>query len=397
MIQKIQNGEYLKRLDNMTAEEREEYLNRVGEWCKKDASILVSVSRNGMASFQNVLQLSAGWNDAECKAWTDGVKLLTALVAMKDTWLPDMLYVKAAKRATRKVVELLNGVQGSSVQGSSVQGSRGEETNLNGIDVKSVVPLPVVESEFLYTEEKKRQIIKKFQAANIGASNGIVGEGNQNGEKKVMGEEHSPQPIPVRPKHIDQYVHLLPPKTQDKAAMVRGLLRDMDVARENARRLMDAGEQGDKVAQWAKTATKLDEKVKKIYLELDAEWEKLVTSGKVTVDDFGNAHVVEPATEVAGTEQKEGKEETEGEEAPKARKPGRPALTEEEKAARQAEKDEERREYLKKWLRDTRTKPSEERKKMWKKNCEELVKLGGKVTESIRKAGEFYGVNTNTK
>lgn len=384
MIQKIQNGEYLKRLDNMTAEEREEYLNRVGEWCKKDASLLVSVSRNGMASFQNVLQLSAGWNDAECKAWTDGVKLLTALVTMKDTWLPDMLYVKAAKRATRKVVELLNGVQGSRVQGSSVQSSsvqssRGEETN---VSVKRTAAMASQHTE---------------QVAKTGASNGIVYEGNQNGEKKVMREGHSPQPIPVRPKHIDQYVHLLPPKTQDKAAMVRGLLRDMDVARENARRLMDAGEQGDKVAQWAKTATKLDEKVKKIYMELDAEWEKLVTSGKVTVDDFGNAHVVEPTTEVAGTEQKEGKEETEGEEAPKTRKPGRPALTEEEKAARQAEKDEERREYLKKWLRDTRTKPSEERKKMWKKNCEELVKLGGKVTESIRKAGEFYGVNTNTK
>ena len=177
-------------------------------------------------------------------------------------------------------------------------------------------------------------------------------------------------PIPVRPKHIDQYVHLLPQKTQEKAATVKGLLRDLDVAREKMRLLMDDPKaSADSRAQWAKTATKLDEKVKAIYRELDAEWEKLVESGRVVVDDFGNARVMEPAVAQQET-QPDGEAE-----------------------AKAADEKAKRIEYLKKWLRDSRTKPSDERRKQWEANCKELLSLGGEITDSIRKAGEVYGVD----
>lgn len=73
-----------------------------------------------------------------------------------------------------------------------------------------------------------------------------------------------------------------------------------------------------------------------------------------------------------------------------------------EKAEAKQAEDAKRREYLKKWLRDTRTNPSDERRKQWTKNCKELLALGGEITDSIRKAGEYYGVDmtnitTNTK
>ena len=97
---------------------------------------------------------------------------------------------------------------------------------------------------------------------------------------------------PVRPRHIDQYVHLLPKATQERAATVKGLLTELDAARENARKLMEAGEHSDKIELWAKKATKLDNAVKAIYRELDTEWAKVVEQGRVVVDDLGNAHVV---------------------------------------------------------------------------------------------------------
>ena len=184
--------------------------------------------------------------------------------------------------------------------------------------------------------------------------------------------------VPVRPKHIDQYVHLLPEKTQQKAATVQGLLRDLDKARENARLLMnDPKAKSDSIAQWAKTATALDAKVKAIYKELDAEWEKLVQSGRVVVDDLGNAHVVEIAQ---GDSHRVSQGDTQW------TVPMSPQTSNDGETAKRIE-------YLKKWLRDTRTKASDERKKQWKENYKELLKLGGELTDSIRKAGEHYGVN----
>ena len=76
--------------------------------------------------------------------------------------------------------------------------------------------------------------------------------------------------------------------------MVRGLLRELDVAREKMRLLMDdANAKPDARAAWARRATKLDDSLHSIYRELDAEWEKLVKSGRVKVDALGNAFINE--------------------------------------------------------------------------------------------------------
>ena len=48
--------------------------------------------------------------------------------------------------------------------------------------------------------------------------------------------------------------------------------------------------------------------------------------------------------------------------------------------------------YLQKWLRDPRPEATPERKKQWGLNIKELIALGGRVTKSIVKAGEHYGV-----
>ena len=169
--------------------------------------------------------------------------------------------------------------------------------------------------------------------------------------------------------------------------MVRGLLRELDVARENARKLMEAKEHSDKIAQWAKTATKLDDKIRSIYRELDAEWEKLVSTGVVSVDAFGNAVVTEP-------EKAQAEEE-------KPKKQGRPPMTEEEKAAKAAEKAEKKRQenqrkaaLLRKWLIDTRNAKTDAQQEKWLQKYREMVKLGGEesVTDKVREAAAFYGV-----
>lgn len=370
MIQKIASGEYMKRLDNMDGAERENYLKRVGEWLKNQAPLLVPKTQDPQAEFQNAVRLSGGWNDAECQAWNDGARLLTALSGHADTWLPDMLYAKAAKRTVRQMVKVLRGINDGTAE------LRKSQRMTAGV-AKEAVLRPTEEPAG--TSAKEEPAVGTAQAtqavADIAAGKPTVTVGHPS----AIG--HQPSPVPVRPKHIDQYVHLLPQKTQERAATVKGLLRDMDVARENARRLMEAGEHSDKIAQWAKTATKLDEKVKAIYKELDAEWDKLVQSGRVTVDDFGNAHVVEPA---AG-------ETADSEEDEKAGDDQKEELTTAQKAQVRS---------LRSWLRDTRG-PKEPGEKhdayvvRWKEKFQELVKVAGKdgVTEAVVKAAGLYGIN----
>lgn len=181
---------------------------------------------------------------------------------------------------------------------------------------------------------------------------------------------------PVRPKHIDQYVHLLPRKTQERAAMVKGLLTELDEAREKARLLMEAGEHPDKIELWARKATRLDSAVKGVYRELDSEWDKLVKQGRVVVDDLGNAYVrPTPGPSQAGGE--DGATEA-------------AVLTSEQK---------HRRRELRKWLTDTRRGNGDTREEhvtKWKENFKEYLTLEPKekalADQKIVEAMKHYNI-----
>ena len=249
MIHKIQRNEYSKRYDNMEVAERQEYANRVGRWLSNGGRLLAARTENDTARIQNVIQLSIGWNDAECQAFEEGARLLSALAGSGGTWLPDLLYEKAARRVVRHLTGLLSGIKTDEVVPTiRTEGSRKEEAK----PVKSTA------------EAKTREHISHPMA----------------------------QAVPVRPKHIDGYVHLLPINTQKRAAKVKELLMEMDSAREAERLLMGSPQASDSErAALAARITSLDRELGSIYRELDTEWDKLAKSGRVTVDDLGNAHV----------------------------------------------------------------------------------------------------------
>ena len=340
MVQKLQANAYLKRYDNMEAGERRSYEERVGEWMRCGAPVLDGKADEPGARLQNILQVSTGWNDQECQAFEQGAVLLSALVGTADTWLPDMLYVKSAKRAIRRMAEALE---------TAFVDGRVKDADMT---VKPV--------GFKAKEEPAEGTGKATQA--------VAGKTAAYDGKPADG------PFPVRPKHIDQYVHLLPQKTQERAAQVKDLLRGLDEAREKMRLLADdeTAKDTDREA-WAKKATSIDNKVRRIYDELDAEWARLVKSGRVVVDDLGNARVVE-VTEDAGTTTEPAKQE----------------LTSEQKA---------RRRELRKWLVDTRRgngDSREEHVRKWKENFSEFLSLEGDAAfgdEKVKAAAGHYGID----
>ena len=405
MIRKIRREEYLKGYGAMSDGERKDYLKRVGEWLADEGRRLLEATERPMAKAQNIVLLSARWKEQEVTMFAEGARLLSALMDVADTWLPTQLYAKSAYRATRQIVAVLSEISRFNVQGSS--GSNLKPANLKP-ETKSNGGAAA-----LYNLGPK-----SAAGAAAGKQGGTPSLKIQTPplappleqELKPQTSNLKPQAsgaVPARPKHIDQYVHLLPEKTQERAKQYGPLKREIEAARENMRLLMnDPHSSAADREKWAKLAARNDEKIAKINAELDREWEKVAATGRVVVDDLGMAHLLpaEGEAEPALTQQETQPEaEKQGQDAesqeplalnpePENRKAAAEKRATEKAEAKQAE-DAKRRDYLKKWLRDTRTNPSDERRKQWTKNCKELLALGGEMTESIRKAGEYYGVD----
>lgn len=369
MIQKITNGEYLKRVDNMSGAERQMLMERVGQWIGNGARLLKRKAEEPMAQLQNVMQVSGGWNDAECQAWTEGVRLLTAFVGTEETWLPEMIYTKAAKRTIRRIMEVL---------GTAGAGNTKQRDTIPSPSKITAVAADAIQGRDAATRQQTKKTTRSEE------QQGMTSE--QQGPKSC---------VPSRPKHIDQYIHLLPEKTQERAKQYGPLKREIETARENMRLLMaDPHSSSADREKWAKLAARNDEKIARINAELDREWEKVTATGRVTVDDLGMAHLLPAAEEATGQKRKQGRPgKTEEEKRVVGEKTAEKKTKRQDATDAEAKKAEDgkRLEYLKKWLRDTRTNPSDDRRKQWEENCKELLALGGEVTDSIRKAGEYYG------
>lgn len=364
MVSKISNGEYLKRFDNMTAAERSEYLGRVGNWLSVDGQCLMKNAEVFEAQLQNVLQMSACWNDQECRAFEDGVVLLSAQVAVADTKLPDILYSISAKRSIRNIFRVLR------------------ETEAGNAD-----------------EVGKRKDGEK-EAANVKDSVRNDNVRMQAGEAKeaLFGvSSRMPNVAPPRPRHFDQYAHLLPQKTQERIAKYGPLMRELDEAREKLRLLIgDVTATAAQREAWAKRISAIDKEIGSIRREADREWDKLVKEGRVMLDDLGNARVVEDQSNQSA--------------------PGNPTeLTSEQKAATKREEGEAdfdspewqeaqskmkaRRRELRKWLVDTRRgngNTREEHVRKWTENFREYLALEGDKAfedERIKEAIGHYGID----
>jgi hypothetical protein len=193
--------------------------------------------------------------------------------------------------------------------------------------------------------------------------------------------------VPARPKHIDQYVHLLPKATQERAAGYGELMRQLGEARDNMQLLMDDDHASAKSReQWAKQATRIDKKIRAIREELDREWEKVAESGRVVIDGLGMAHLV-PTSQCNAAQNGNGI--SAGEEGGEQEPVG---LTSEQK---------KRRRELRKWLIDLRRgkegKDREKRIEQWRENWKEYLTLEPREKaledEKILEAAKHFGID----
>ncbi len=246
MITKLNPANYLKRRNNMDLQERMAYDQLLTVWLQESKPMLLEKTNTSDAGIYSATVLSGAWNERECHAFEQGALLMSALIAEADTWLPDMLYTKTARRVVNRMI----GVLEAAAQSGSIK------------DPQTAAPAPAA------------------APAPTAAS-------------AAQGRVVAPAVTTVkRPNHIDQYGYLLPEATQQRAAGVKDILRRLEEARQKMQTLIDGGAaHTDTQATWAREATRLDNELHDIYAELDREWDKLVKAGRVYVDDLGNAHV----------------------------------------------------------------------------------------------------------
>ena len=381
MVRRLQRNEYLKRYDNMTAAERAAYESRVGEWIRSEMEVLMAKTQESNARLQNIQQVSTAWNDWECQAFEEGARLLSALTNLTDTWLPDMLYVKSAKRVIGNMYAAINAV----VAWGPDRMDSGQE---NSADVQTTPAPPDSGGEAAANEGSKNSggeaaADKSYTVKAGGAvSVSVTPETGSSVTSQQTDVTKYPDPgvTPARPKHVDQYVHLLPQKTQERAAQLKDLYRELDETRRKMGLLMDdETAKDDDRAVWAKKATSIDNKIRKVLDELDAEWTKLVEEGRVVVDDLGNARVIDNNREPINNNQAAAAEEPAG-------------LTSEQKARRRS---------IRKWLVDTRRGNGDEENRAdrvikWHENFEELWKYDGDKVfedEKVMAAAAHYGID----
>ena len=107
MIRKILVRDYLKGYGDMTAEERKAFVGRVGEWLAQDGARLLAMTDRPLARSQSLMTVTTRWTAEDCRAMAEGISLMSAMVAVADTWLPTQIYMKSAYRAVRQVVSVL--------------------------------------------------------------------------------------------------------------------------------------------------------------------------------------------------------------------------------------------------------------------------------------------------
>lgn len=373
MIKKVKKEEYLKGYETMSDGERKEYQSRVGEWLSNDGRRLLEMTERPMAKSQNIMLLSARWKEPEVKAFAEGARLMTAMMDIAETWLPTQLYAKSAYRSVRQMVEVLGQVSGG---GNAIATQQ----------TKKVVGTLVI------TEEQKRRIVEKYTKKvleKLGETPAAKPQGTV--KAAAIPLHHREEQVGgslARPRHIDQYVHLLPEATQKRAAGYGELMRELDVARENLRIVMDDVHASDRDReQWAKKVSKLDGQIGDIRRELDREWEKVAASGKVVMDDLGMAHLISEELRVKSEEYAAAAQGSDQE--PEALKPETKTNDDQRRAA-----------LLRKWLIDTRygNKDAEKRAKYqekWQEKYREMVRIGGMeaVTEKVREAAKHYEID----
>lgn len=210
--------ETLKTFEEMTEQEKIEFLSKFREW--------------GDNRFQELRKYAGAWENCQIKSFEDGLQLLSAFSICREFVQESLMFRDYQRRLERMqyFIDLLR--------------------KRTGMD--KILTIPSTDRQEHITLADKN------------------GDGKPEDLSKKINEY-----IPEAPKHISEYMHLLSPDLQARCGDIQSIRAQYAKHAEMAKELSDAGSDEKIVADHANIAVKLQQQLDAIYREVDAERAKL--------------------------------------------------------------------------------------------------------------------------
>lgn len=227
----ITKNDFMKEITQMSSSEKASYIERVEKWNEE--------------TFPQLLAAATSWMNVPVKEFDEGLRLVSAIKRAR----PFVL----AHRSYRQVDVVLN----------KMRSLLTEVQEKSGRSKLRTIP----------SNDKRRWI----------AATDVVSDPDEDGVVTVKSYEE-PEVDGRRPQHVSEYIGLLPKELQDEARNLKQMHMELAMYRGEAEELSkQPGVAKEQVAEKAKAAVEMEQRIRTLYATLDAAYKQ--AKGQTLDDD----------------------------------------------------------------------------------------------------------------
>lgn len=218
----ISKKDFMKDYTQMSSEEKKSYFERIDKWNDE--------------TFPQLMAQVTSWMNVPVKEFNEGLKLVSAIKRARPFVIAHRSY-KNVDVVLNKMHALLNEVR--------------EKSGL-----KQVRAMPV---------NDKRKWFAATEVKSAPDEDGVV----------TIKTYEEPEVDGMRPQHVSEYVHLLPKDIQEEAKNLKQMHMELSMYRGEAEELSkQPGVAKEQVAEKAKAAVEMEQKIRTLYATIDASYKK---------------------------------------------------------------------------------------------------------------------------
>ena len=218
----ITKKDFLKDYKQMSSEEKKSYIERVDKWTEE--------------TFPQLLAHVTSWLNVPVKEYKEGLMLCSAIVRARPFLLASRSY-KDVQVVMSKMNSVLKEVRQKS-----------------GLGQYSTMPAGDKRRWFAATEVKSAP-----------DEDGVV----------TVKKYEEPEVDGMRPQHVSEYIHLLPKDIQEEARNLKQMHMELSMYRGEAEELSkQPGATKEQVAEKAKAAVELEQRIRTLYATIDAAYKQ---------------------------------------------------------------------------------------------------------------------------
>ena len=218
----ISKKDFLKDYNQMSLEEKKSYIERVEKWNDE--------------TFPQLMAQATSWINVPVKEFNEGLMLVTAIKRARP--------FVVAHRSYKQVDVVLNKMRALLTEVGEKSGLRKERV--------------------IYAGDKR----KWFAATEVKS------EPDEDGVVTIKRYEE-PEVDGMRPQHVSEYIHLLPKELQAEAKNLKQMHMELAMYRGEAEELSkQPGATKEQVAEKAKAAVDMDQRIRTLYATIDAAYKK---------------------------------------------------------------------------------------------------------------------------